>query len=202
MITYVESNFILEIALNQEQSLGAERILEFAEQELIQLSIPAFGLSEPFSRVRQRGRDRRHAVQSLDNQIRDLARSRNYAQLADTLQQVARSVVDIEFEEMARLVSVAGRVLAVANVIPITANDYAASLNFQDQFGLSPEDALVLSGVLQDLQLQSPDPPKCFVSRDAKAFFDPGIESLLDGMNCRYLARFPNAVDYIIRFAS
>ena len=103
---------------------------------------------------------------------------------------------------MDRLVSVMGRVLAVAEVIPINSADFVASLNFQDQFGLSPEDALVLSGVLQDLRTRDQEIPKCFVSRDAKAFFDPNIESMLDGMNCRYLAKFPNAVEFILRFSS
>lgn len=48
---YVESNFVLEIALGQEELTAAERLLVAAEQGAIELALPVFALSEPFARV-------------------------------------------------------------------------------------------------------------------------------------------------------
>lgn len=42
MIVYVESNFILEIALEQNQAIAAEAILALAENGSITLALPAF----------------------------------------------------------------------------------------------------------------------------------------------------------------
>lgn len=48
MIVYVESNFVLELALGQEQSASAEAILALAEAKKIELVVLGFALSEPF----------------------------------------------------------------------------------------------------------------------------------------------------------
>lgn len=100
MIVYVESNFVLEMALGQEQAGDAEQILNLSEEKRIQLVIPAFALSEPYSRIRQRGRDRQAALRLLSEQARDLRRSRDYQDRVSGLNDITRSMVAIEFEEM------------------------------------------------------------------------------------------------------
>ncbi|HET7036095.1 MAG TPA: hypothetical protein VFI42_10480 [Thermomicrobiaceae bacterium] len=201
MIVYVESNFILEIALRQEQYADAERILQFGEMEHVQLVIPAFGLSEPYSHIRQRDRDRKTALDALNKSIRDLARSQDYREFAATLDQATQSMVAIEREEMDRLAAVVSRLLGVAEVIPISAETFRDSLEYQDRYGLEPEDSLILACVVRDLRQRDPSMLKCFASRDAKAFFDPGIGAILTSLNCRYLAKFNHAVEYLNRFA-
>ena len=54
MIVYVKSNFILEIALEQNQATAAESILALAESGQIELAFSAFALSEPFSTITRR----------------------------------------------------------------------------------------------------------------------------------------------------
>ena len=51
MIVYIESNFILEIVLQQKEALAAEDILKLAESNKIELVFPSFALSEPFSTI-------------------------------------------------------------------------------------------------------------------------------------------------------
>lgn len=65
MRVYVESNFLLEIALEQEQAEAALLILELADARLITLSIPSFALSEPFSTLAYRRVRRLERVQDL-----------------------------------------------------------------------------------------------------------------------------------------
>lgn len=67
---------------------------------------------------------------------------------------------------------------------------------------MEPEDSIMLACIRIDLQSREPDLLKCFVSRDAKAFFDPEIEAELARANCKYLAKFSNAINYINRFAA
>lgn len=55
MIVYVESNFILELVLAQEESISAERILQLVERDAIRLLFPSFSLMEPFWTIQGRG---------------------------------------------------------------------------------------------------------------------------------------------------
>jgi hypothetical protein len=48
MFVLAESNFVLELALRQEQFQHAERILELAEEKHIRLVVPACSLIEPY----------------------------------------------------------------------------------------------------------------------------------------------------------
>ena len=48
MIVYVESNFVLEVALGQEESPSAESILVLAESSKIELVFPGFSLKETY----------------------------------------------------------------------------------------------------------------------------------------------------------
>lgn len=57
MIVYVESNFVLELALGQEQAAFADAILNAAEAKKIELAFPSFALSDPFATVMHRRGD-------------------------------------------------------------------------------------------------------------------------------------------------
>lgn len=63
MIIYVESNFILELVLAQEESTSAEQILDLAEKNLIKLVLPSFSMMEPFWTIQ--GRGKQHVKQQL-----------------------------------------------------------------------------------------------------------------------------------------
>lgn len=65
MIVYVETNFVLEVALGQEQAEAAAEILNRAEGGEIELAIPYLSLVEPFSTVTKRHRDRKHLSSAL-----------------------------------------------------------------------------------------------------------------------------------------
>ena len=48
MNVYVESNFVLELALLQEQSASGEAILRLGEEHRVHLVVPAYALVEPY----------------------------------------------------------------------------------------------------------------------------------------------------------
>ena len=47
MIVYVESNFVLELALLQEEHQSCDSIVGLAKSLTIDLAIPAFSLAQP-----------------------------------------------------------------------------------------------------------------------------------------------------------
>ena len=119
MTVYVESNFVLEIALGQEQSEAAEAILARAERGEVELAFPSFSLSEPFATVTQRSRNRASLSSNFNNHVRDLSRSLPHQPDIALLQPVEGVLVQISQRETDRLVSTVERLLGVAKIIPI-----------------------------------------------------------------------------------
>ena len=79
MIVYVESNFVLELALLQEESASCEAILQLAENGAIKLAMPAFSLGEPYETLVRRHGERRGLVSKLESEFKQLRRSSPYA---------------------------------------------------------------------------------------------------------------------------
>lgn len=71
MTVYVESNFVLELALQQEQTSAAESILNATARGEFRLALPAIALTEPFSTLEQRSRNLRREIGLLRDRGRD-----------------------------------------------------------------------------------------------------------------------------------
>src|SRR5579859_4407706 len=88
MIVYVETNFVLEIAREQEQVEAANRILVLAEQRKIELAFPSFTLSEPFSTIIRQRKDRKELLRSLQDTLVQLRRSETHKSAMGALEPV------------------------------------------------------------------------------------------------------------------
>ena len=75
MILYVESNFVLELAREQDEHMAASELLRLAETGGIELAFPAIALCEPFSAINKFRNDRARFIGSLQRQVADLDRS-------------------------------------------------------------------------------------------------------------------------------
>jgi hypothetical protein len=58
MNVYVESGFVLTIALQQDDYEDASRILQLAQRRRITPKIPVFSMSEPFATMQYRANNR------------------------------------------------------------------------------------------------------------------------------------------------
>ena len=78
MNVYVESNFVLELALLQEQHASCEEMVRLGEAGRIQLIIPVYSLAEPYETLTSRHRQRKRMKAELDTELRQLARTTTY----------------------------------------------------------------------------------------------------------------------------
>lgn len=108
MTVFIESNFVLEIALGQEQSASAAAILQLAERTRLDLVIPTFALSEPFATITQRGRARRRLIHQLNTQLNELARSHPHQEDVSRLRPMPGLLAQVEKREMDLLTSTVG----------------------------------------------------------------------------------------------
>src|SRR4051812_8314372 len=103
MLVYVESNFVLELALWQEQSDAAKLILQRAESGQLQLAFPAFSLSEPYHTLIRRERDRKALIRSINEQMGQLSRSSAHRSAATNVGPAMLSLAGVHRTEMNEL---------------------------------------------------------------------------------------------------
>jgi hypothetical protein len=120
LIVYVESNYVLELSLEQQEYDQASRILEMAERQSINLSLPDFALAEPYSRVHQLGDRQRQALVVLREEQDDLERRGSKRQIALALADLQLDLGLIADEEQRRLEEIVDRIILVAQLIPLT----------------------------------------------------------------------------------
>ncbi len=197
MTIYVESNLVLEVALDQEEASFANGVLVAAEVGRINLAIPAASLVEPFTTVAHRGRARDRTARELDQQVRELGRSSARRSNLVDLIAVTSTLRSIEGIETRQVVEVVSRIARIARVIPVDASVLATSEVLRVRQGLSSIDAQILASVLSDLSLSSPDQAHIFVSKNWRDFRSSGIEADLAVLGCRYLGSFKEARPFL-----
>ncbi len=198
MIVYVESNFLLEVALEQEQLSSAEAILKLTEESKIELAFPSFALSEPFATVMHRDNERTKLHQDLTMTLGQLQRSEPHKQTIHDLQPLLTILQYAVDREFALLHSTLARLLDVGQSIELDKSSLKQALVYQGQFDLGPQDSIIYSTIIADLQKRPRQEVKCFLSRDKRAFFaKPGIRSELTSYNCRYIESFKQGLDFI-----
>ncbi|WP_281890527.1 PIN domain-containing protein [Paenibacillus sp. YYML68] len=193
----MESNFILELVLAQEEATAAEQILDFAEINRIKLVIPTFSLMEPFWTIQGRGKQRKSIQQSLNKELQQLQRSVYNQELVSVLQPLTKTIIDVEIKERDMLEKVLGRLLRVGETIDITSTIYEGSIRYQEELDLSPQDAIIYSSVITNVMQQSVGEEKVFVSRNWKDFEQEEILEELQNYKCKFFSNFHHALGYI-----
>jgi len=193
MIVYGESNFVLELALEQEEQAYAENVLVAAERRQIILVVPAFSIAEPFSTIDHRSRIRKRINNSISEQARQLERSPTHAGLVTEIRAVAGKLASLEGHELTRLQTTVDRVVMAAALVPMTSAVFAAAVNYRSSLGLSVQDGIVLASTLSHAATQPPTEPKVFANRNPKDFDVPDVVSLLATHGCELAVTFEDA---------
>jgi predicted nucleic acid-binding protein len=187
---YVESNFVLEIALGQEYVSAAEAILARAERGEITLAVPWFSLAEPFSTVDKRSRDRKQFISQMKRQLQDLRRSQHRGIEVRTLELGTTRMTRIDISETDNLIRTVERILNAGTVISVDPQIFGRAMRDRTRFGLSPQDALVYASVIEHLFGTAAPGPHYFVTKDQDDFQDPGIARELSALSCELLFSF------------
>lgn len=196
MNVYIESNFILELALLQAQSESCENIVSICEAGKVKLVLPAFCIAEPYETLVRRAKHRSNLARDLAVELGQLRRSDPYRTEVDTLPNVTNILVRSGEEEKQRLNETLDRVLGIAEVIALERDILRSAITYQAKLDLSPPDSIVYASVLHHLStfgmVQS-----CFLNRNLKDFDDPDIVEVLNSYNCKMLPEFDSGYNYI-----
>ncbi|WP_138756334.1 hypothetical protein [Paenibacillus sinopodophylli] len=89
------------------------------------------------------------------------------------------------------------RLLKIGVSIDITGTIYDDSIHFQEELGLSPQDAIIYSSIIKNVKQQPGDKVKVFVSRNWKDFDQEEIVDELQSYQCKYFSNFRSVLGYI-----
>lgn len=131
MIVYVESNFVLELALEQEQWAAANAILALAEQRKIKLAFPGFVLSEPFEQIARERRERNSLYNSLLKSLAYLQRSEPHRNILFTMEPVVKVLKEAPFRQFERLHIIFEKLLGVGECVDVNTACFRNALNYQ-----------------------------------------------------------------------
>ena len=196
MIVYIESNFVLELALLQEEHRSCEAIVSLAESSIVDLAVPAFSLFEPYEVLRRRIGERTELHGRLVREMSRLERTESYAKTVEGLRGPASILKQSGDEDKRRLDLTLGRILDCAVVIPPERETLKDAIEFQSSLVLSPQDSFVYASVMAHLSAAPPG-PKCFLTRDRKDFSIPDIRQRLGQHDCRLITSFAGGLGYI-----
>jgi predicted nucleic acid-binding protein len=194
---YVELNFVLELALLQEQHASCEDILRVCEAGNAQLIIPAYSLVAPYETLIRPHRQRKQMKAALDIELQQLARTATYADRLDGFQNLTALLIDSADEEAKRLEETRSGLSRTAEIIPLDRAILEIATRYQVAHDLSPQDALVYAAVLSYLT-QSGAPESCFLNKNSRDFDDPDLVEELNTYNCRLLPRFDIGYQFIL----
>lgn len=196
MNVYVETNFALELAFQQEQFESCEQILQLCEAGRVQLVIPAYSLSEPHEKLNRQAKIRRELQQGLDAELRQLLRTASYISRITNIQDIANLLVQSNEEERQRFVQYRERLLHSAEVIALTADILTEAAASESPYDLKPQDALVYASVITHLRQHQPH-IACFLNRNTRDFDNPDIVDELNRFNCRMIPKFNDGYNFI-----
>lgn len=197
MIVYVESNFVLELGLRQEEHEPCERILQHAETDATELVVPAYSLVEPYETWHRKASDREEARDRLDSQMTQLSRSESYAEVIEGSTRITALLTRSIDEDKKRIDDVCRRLLTSGTVAPLDATAGRRALELQVTRDLSPQDAAVFASILFHLEKAGPDGPRIFVTRDPDDFLTPEIKGDLESLDARLIPSFTDAVAFL-----
>lgn len=205
MIVYVETNFILELALEQDQHNAANRILELAEDGKVEISFPGFSISESLTTVTRRRRERKQFSRLLQQTLDQLKLSEPYKQIANDLDPAQALLQNAIETESDRLLSVIERILLVGKILELDTSSFRQALTYKGQ--LSTEDSTIYGTIISDLRLRQYDETKFFLSKDEEAFdddrkkkrkaYEQRIKTELASYNCKYIKVFEHGLSAI-----
>lgn len=148
MIVYIETNFVLELALEQEEWESCQELLTVSAAGTIALATPAFALVEPLETLVRRDKSRRELAERVRAELRQLGRSEFYRHDAPGHQALVELLIKSGDDELRRYMDTRSKLVELATIIPLNQEILASVPAVQANHSLSQQDALILASMV------------------------------------------------------
>lgn len=199
VIVYAETNFVVELALGQEQCDSCRQIVEWAKELRIVLRIPVYALHEAQTALRRKVKDDAGLplVKSIEQQIREFRRMRPFSQRVEALEAALTALSDVNERKIALLEAVIDDLASTVRYIPLIHDAIDLVRVFRGMKVLAGEgDLLIFASVMSELierQRSGDNAPSLFLTRNTRDFTDHARD-LLAQYSCDLFTSYDAAV--------
>ena len=196
MIVYVETNLLVEIALDQEQAESARRIVDFAKAKRIQLVLPAISIAESYWAISAKAEKRQPLLTQLVDAHRDLSRSAPLHFFSDSLRELGDAFLKLHQEHLDGFRSLLSDVLRLAHLVELGGETVASAMAIDLRYGQGLLDSMVLASVHAHITEQGRVAPKLFTTRD-RDLFGVAKQVLVADYNCTCIPSYDDSAKFI-----
>lgn len=196
MNVFVETNYVLELALEQEESSICEKLLKYGRTNAIRLLLPAYSLIEPHETLTRRRLDRDALRTRVEAELTQMGRSSYLAERVGASRELVQLLTDSAEFETEHIEKAKERIWSVAEVLPLNHEVLRNAAHYREKFEFSPQDAVVYASIRARLAVDHGS-TSCFVSRNPADFETRRVRRDLATFNCKYFASFEIALQYI-----
>jgi len=193
MITvYVESNFVLELVLEQEELEVCQKILDLSSQQKIKLVLPAYSLVEPNEKLIRNARQRKEIYKNLKQELAQLKRTESYKRDIESIDlNLYDLLINSEEKERESFQQIQKQLIDIGEIIPLNIEiiKKIRENNIEKDYSLSPQDAIVFGSILNHLENNS-SAISYFLNKNTKEFLRLGIVEILKDFNCEIIGKF------------
>lgn len=172
---FVETPFVLQLALRQEQAGVCAQLLDLAESGALELVVPLLALVEPLGTFRLRTNKHRERNNRWREEARDLARTDEprYRSAAQALKEARLHMAEMDDEERRRLDAVIARTWKSARIALPSASTFQIAYELerkgQSGKGQTSIDALAIATILEDARAAPIEAKMAFYALDRRA---------------------------------
>ena len=196
MTVYVESNFLLELAFEQEQANDCLGLLDLAQSGKVTLLVPAYCVGESLEKIGRRKQQRRSIQEAINSEVKELSRSSSAASVCEQLKRMATALMENTKIDEERFEALLLKLHDCAQFVPMHGTINRKSLEVRRKYDLPPQDAIVYASVLDHLE-SSNAAKAVFVNRNSREFDTREIATDLQQLNCSYKPSFAAGLAYI-----
>ena len=153
MIVYVETNFLLEIAYQQERCDTCRELLDLSECGLLSLVIPAVSTAEARTTWDRKLSERNVLLRDqLQPLIRQLSRSQQFQALPETSKDLIAGIVASGEDARIRMDEAIVIIRRFGEIDPLTAEVLDGASTYERSYSLTPPDAAILANIIAHAQ--------------------------------------------------
>lgn len=184
---YIETNFILNLALRQEESIYSNRIVKLAAIGEICLILPSYCVMESYEALIKRHASRVNLAKNINKTLGDMGRSSFNRKIYETHKSLLTEIPSSISAEITKLDKILKKLLAISVLIPINPRTHKDGVLYRKRLNIRHEpDAFVLGSIKHDIETNRQRGRKIFVTTDSKFIQEPKVRRLLANLRCNY----------------
>ena len=198
MKVYVETNWLLDLALEQERIQASSFVLELAKNSKIRLYLPEICLVEADQKIVRRKLQRETLIENLRNEGRELIRSHDarYQLQAAAINQDIFQLRDISDFEREHFDTTVRNISKFLTWLHFGNGSLQNSFDLENNYELSRLDALIYAVIRTDAASDLAT-EKCFIDYDGH-FKNPELKLDMVGLGITFLSS-PMSVENFLR---